>query len=397
MNILIQAYMCAPDRGGEFAVSWGWLSRLEKRLGSDDQIYVVSDSLKKEHLEEFHLDRVKILRVNYPQKLYGLLKHTRIWFILWQRYAYLAAMKSGIKFNLVHVYSLSDFRRIGVWYKMPDAISILGPVGGGQKCPDSLLCYDNVSRKYRDIINLYCKYSPLYKNKVKKYTYSYACNYETQEFLPGSAVLPDVPLNDKLRFMEIPQKNNPVPIILFCGRLINKKGLLLLIDSIAKIDKSKNFEVHIYGEGSQQKELEHKINSLNLQRRIFLKGFVHYDQMSAVYQSADIFVMPSLRESGGSVLIEAMAHKLPIVALNMALPRILNEYDVGRFVDTRATKDAIQSQFASYLTELISNKELREQLGNNGYNYVNTELTWDKVIDVIYGKTIFLKNKQGNS
>lgn len=46
MNILLQAYACAPDKGGEFAVSWGWLSHLNATLAIGDWIYVVSDTLK---------------------------------------------------------------------------------------------------------------------------------------------------------------------------------------------------------------------------------------------------------------------------------------------------------------------------------------------------------------
>lgn len=130
MNILLQAYVCAPDKGGEFAMSWGWLSHLDNLLTDSDCVYVASDSLTEEHISK--LNHVKLLKIEYPHNLYNFLKHTRIWYVLWQRYAYHVAIKSGISFDIVHVYSLSDYRRIGIWYKMRKAYTILGPVGGGR-------------------------------------------------------------------------------------------------------------------------------------------------------------------------------------------------------------------------------------------------------------------------
>ena len=111
-------------------------------------------------------------------------------------------------------------------------------------------------------------------------------------------------------------------IILYCGRLINKKGLMFLLDVVNLIPKSYPFEVWIYGEGNQKKELQDRIHQLALENIVSLKGFIPYTEMSNVYEKADIFVLPSLRESGGSVLIEAMAHGLPIVSLNMALSKL---------------------------------------------------------------------------
>lgn len=388
MNILFQAYMCAPDKGGEFAVSWGWLSRLNSKLGAGDKIYVVSDALKREHLKNYPLEHVELLEVKYPKKLYNILKRTRIWFILWQKYAYRAASKTGIKFDVVHVYSLSDFRRVGEWYKMKDAYTILGPVGGGQKCPDALLEYDEVSHKYRDIVNLYCKYSLFYKEKVKRYSKTFACNYETQAYMPGAEVLPDVPLNERLKNLHIIKENHEKPILLYCGRLINKKGLMLLLDVVEKISKNLDFELQIYGEGPQKEALINRILELNLQTKVSLKGFVSYEKMSIVYSKADVFVMPSLRESGGSVLIEAMAHKLPIVALDMSLSRILAEHRTGLFVNVNNTKDAIVKEFVFDLEQLIVDERLRTELGQNGYKYVNTELTWDKIEKKIYGDLV---------
>ena len=347
---------------------------------------------KNEHIKK--LEHVKLLEVKYPKKLYKLLKHTKIWYVLWQRYAYHEALNSGVSFDVVHVYSLSDYRRIGIWYKMKNAQTILGPVGGGQSCPKSLIVYDNFSHIYRDVINIYCRYSIFFKRKVSLYKQCYACNYETAAFLPNAAILPDVPLNDRLRSLSVKRKEHEKVVLLYCGRLINKKGLMLLLDIASKIPEMYNYELLIYGEGNQKNALQYRIHELGLGKRVFLKGFVSYDEMSNVYARADVFVLPSLRESGGSVLVEAMAHGLPIVSLNMALSRILSDYDVGLFVDINGSKESIINEFATNLVTLIENRTLRVTLGTNGYNYVNSKLTWDEMINQVYGN--YLKSFSSN-
>lgn len=383
MNILLQAYACSPEKGGEFAVSWGWLAHLDSMVSDNDRIYVVSDSLTEAHI--CYLRHVQILKVNYPIKLYKMLRHTRLWYVLWQRFAYYSAIKSGVHFDIVHVYSLSDYRRVGIWYKLTNAYTILGPVGGGQSCPKSLLCYDDKSHYYRDLVNFYCKYSIVYNTKIRRYSKVYACNYETADYLPESIILPDVPLNDKMMKLDIKKTERNVVTILYCGRLINKKGLMLLLDAVKLIPKSLPFEVLVYGEGDQKKDLLDRVKQLELCDKIFFKGHVPYGKMSQVYENADIFVLPSLRESGGSVLIEAMAHALPIVSLKMALSRLLEEHNTGLFVDTELDKEDIIKSFSDNLVTLILDKELRQKLGRNGYEYVNEKFTWDTMVREVYG------------
>ena len=168
--------------------------------------------------------------------------------------------------------------------------------------------------------------------------------------------------------------------ILYCGRLINKKGLMLLLDAVKLIPKSLPFEVLVYGEGDQKKDLLDRVKQLELCDKIFFKGHVPYGKMSQVYENADIFVLPSLRESGGSVLIEAMAHALPIVSLKMALSRLLEEHNTGLFVDTELDKEDIIKSFSDNMVTLIL-----EKLGRNGYEYVNEKFTWDTMVREVYG------------
>lgn len=83
-----------------------------------------------------------------------------------------------------------------------------------------------------------------------------------------------------------------------------------------------------------------------------------------------------------------MAHKLPIVALDMAFARILNEKQCGLFIDVNQSKDKIIKDMANLIEQLIREPELRKKYGENGYSYVNKELNWKYMINEVYGQWI---------
>ena len=387
MNYLIQAYACSSVQGGEYAISWGWITHLSNAIGEKDQIYVLSLTLQQKEIDDNGIKNVRVLNVNGMEK-YRFLKYNQIYYMIWQHKAYGMVKKLHLNVDVVHVYSLSDFRFPGRWYRMRHTYTIFGPVGGGQVCPIALRKYDDKSGKIREVINKIWKYNAFFKYKIKKYHRVYACNKETQKYLKNSIILTDVPINDMFRNLEIKRSEHEIPTILFLGRLINKKGLKLLLDALEYIDSSVAYQVFIYGDGNQYDFLKKIIEEKGLNGKVFLKGKVPYNDISNVYMGGDIFVLPSLRESGGSVLIEALAHKLPIIALDMSLANMLNEYKCGLFINTCQTKEQILFEFGNALSTLIRNSEIRKEYGNNGYKYVNENLTWSKMIKEVYGEFI---------
>ena len=88
MNILIQAWSCSPNRGGEFAVSWGWITGLDQKLGNTDKIYVLSRGLEDDDIMHAGLKHVELLHVKFPYVFYKIFGESSITYILWQRYAY---------------------------------------------------------------------------------------------------------------------------------------------------------------------------------------------------------------------------------------------------------------------------------------------------------------------
>lgn len=109
-----------------------------------------------------------------------------------------------------------------------------------------------------------------------------------------------------------PWVNSSLPLILGVGRLTFQKDFKTLIYAFKKVREKKNYNLVILGEGEQRPELEQLINSLDLQDNVKLLGFV--DNPYAWMSHAEVFVLSSINEGFGNVIVEAMACGTPIVS-----------------------------------------------------------------------------------
>lgn len=69
------------------------------------------------------------------------------------------------------------------------------------------------------------------------------------------------------------------------------------------------------------------------------------NQISETYQQADVFVLLSLRETSGNVLLEAMAYVVPIVAFDTSFCRLLKNVECGIIVNNEQSLDGIKEDY----------------------------------------------------
>lgn len=401
MNILLSSYSCNPYHGSEDGIGWNWTLQLSKNFNNpNDKIYLLTKKANQKDTEkgikEFGLNNVELVISDLPDKLNWYKEKNsafhHIYYIVWQKLAYRWAKKSKIKFDIVHHVTMGDFRITGDMYKFKNPYTIFGPVGGGQSTPKSLKVYEYspIMEKAREIINKSCAVSPIYKSKIKKFDAVYAINQETQQILSKALNtecnrLMELAVADEFKNLNIIRKteNNKIQIV-FLGRLIEKKGLMLFLDVIRAMKCETDFEVKIYGDGPLKDKMNLYIKTNSLENKVQLCGCVEHALVTRIFQKADIFVMPSLRETSGNVLIEALAHKIPVAALNMSICRDLKKHNCGLFVDINQSKSKIISDFADNLCRLANDANLRKELGENGYRFVNTHLNWEDKFKTIY-------------
>lgn len=146
-------------------------------------------------------------------------------------------------------------------------------------------------------------------------------------------------------------------ILLGAGRLTEVKGFDHLICAFAKVaPKHPQWRLYICGDGSLAPDLKRQAEELNISDRVVFPGFV---KMSEYLSRAGCFAISSHSEGFPLVLIEAMAHGLPIVGYALpALKEICGEH--GALLASQDNVDAL----AEKLNHIFSSDELRYKLGH---------------------------------
>jgi glycogen synthase len=177
-------------------------------------------------------------------------------------------------------------------------------------------------------------------------------------------------------------------VILYVGRLVQQKGVHILLDAFEKLNREKihNLSLIIVGEGPLKKSLLAAVNSRGLQENIHLIGFVDESTLLALYRSANICVIPSIYEPFGIVALEAMASGVPIVVSNVGgLSEIVENGITGLEFSAGDANSLVAA-----IRRLLEEPLLAESLTQRGYNsLVVRGYDWDLVAK----KTIQIYNQ----
>ncbi len=159
--------------------------------------------------------------------------------------------------------------------------------------------------------------------------------------------------------------------ILYVGRIAAEKNLPLLINSLKVLNKKykEKIELIITGDGPELKKVKE-----DAPENVIFTGFKKGPELSKIYASADIFAFPSVTETYGNVVIEAMASELPVLAVMAGgvKENLINNYN------GLACQNNDVEEFSSKLEKLIINDNLRKSLGHNARQYA-LEQSWDHV------------------
>jgi glycosyltransferase involved in cell wall biosynthesis len=161
--------------------------------------------------------------------------------------------------------------------------------------------------------------------------------------------------------------------VLFVGRLIPRKGLTYLIEAARHIVKEYSQTVFlIVGDGPLKKHLLSHIKEVKLASTFVFIGEVNEKLLPALYNCADVFVLPSIQEGQGIALLEAQATAKPVVAFNVG--------GVGEAVlnkETGLLTKPDSNELAGAINKLLRSKSLRDKMGNNGRKYVKENFSWN--------------------
>jgi len=207
-----------------------------------------------------------------------------------------------------------------------------------------------------------------------------------------------VPFGVNIEAFGIKKKSEPEEfkdeiVLLFVGPLIPRKGLLSLIKALPIVlEKHKNVKLILVGEGSQKRDLVKEIEKFGIREYVDFTGYLDGwgEKLTRYYKRADIFVFPSLKEGLPQAVIEAMAHRKPVIYSDIP-PLVETVGDAGIPVEPKDPK-----ALANAIRVLIDDEELRDELGERGRKRVEENFTWEKVVDQtvrVYEETIGSKRR----
>ncbi len=153
------------------------------------------------------------------------------------------------------------------------------------------------------------------------------------------------------------------------GRLSPEKGHSYLLDAFVRLlDEIPQARLLLVGDGKERTTLARRIATLGLERRISLLGELPREEVMNLYPLMDVFVLPSLHEQFPGSLLEAMAHRRPVIATSVGgIPEILDHGATGFLVPPR---DAVS--LAETILMLYKNESLRDRVGRDGQEHALT-------------------------
>lgn len=179
-------------------------------------------------------------------------------------------------------------------------------------------------------------------------------------------------LRDKLKLKD-------KKMILFVGSLRPVKGVRYLIDAMEfLVEKNKNISLVLVGDGEDRDDLKDLVKGYNLDEHVIFVGRVSDEEVPEYMAAADIFVLPSLSEGFGIVLLEAMASGLPIIATNIAgISEMVTDGENGFLVEPKNPEE-----IADRIMKLLEDDALREIISHNNKEK-SKQFSWSQVVDMI--------------
>jgi glycosyltransferase involved in cell wall biosynthesis len=392
LKILLSAFACEPGRGSEPGKSWNWAYELAR---AGHEVWVLSSTDFKPAIESFlastpipglnfiYIDRLPLPAFMEPFR--ELLQHMR-----WQWRALKVArdLDRKIDFDIVHHISFGSLHLGSHMWRLGKPF-VFGPVGGGQIAPRGFrrhlrggwlaeLLRSFVVRYFTGVL-----FSA--RSTVANADLVLVVNQETHDWvdrLGGRHVeymMDGGIARSLLARLSQGRRVDPSCLkILWVGRLLPRKAVLLALEALARVDPGVNFRCTILGDGKQGRYLPQWIESLGLGDRVEWRGQVSWDEAIDAYRQHEVFLFTTLRETEGLQLLEAMAGSAAVVTLDHHGPRMAVPDTVGIRVPV-TTSEETAAALARALERLAREPKTVEAMSLASMRRA-AENTWDNKI-----------------
>lgn len=261
---------------------------------------------------------------------------------------------------------IHSYNRLGSKLHIP---YIIGPVGGFLELPSGFEEYRSITMAFKE---------SFYKRLIKKTKWKEYFTGASKIIAGTGLVAKHLPeecsgkvriIHDAVVDTDFFNSNNLkrkcyIVQIVYSGRLEQHKGCYILAKAFATLLQKgyENIRLVFAGDGKEFHKMNKFIEKNNIQSKARLVGWIPRNELKDLLVGSDIFCLPTLKEPGGTAILEAMACGIPVITTNYGGPASSVTKESGILIEPVSVHDYI-NKLSAALEMLINDQELRESMG----------------------------------
>lgn len=416
--ILIVAYQCGPNMGSVSQIGWEWYQRMAKRRA----VTLITHSRNRPALEQagapFEGSQIEYIDTEwlagplyrtacrlFPGKEHAIFLLSSLDYYLFDALALRRARQlrqRGVDWSVVHVPTPvssaagTRLHRLGLPL-------IRGPLNCGLGNP---VGFDSILQQESQWLNRGRKLGQwlaklLEKNSHRQLTLT--ATAATRAVLPRASATYNLLENgiDHTQFCPspVPTRLAGEPLrVLFVGRMLAVKGVDFLLQAAAQlIGQGHALELTLVGEGGKKAEWQQLACELGIAAHCQFTGNLALEQIPKLMQQCHVFCLPSVRESGGAVILEAMASGRPVIGYRFGGPAELITPATGVLLDAQSPA-ALIAQLKETLLHCHQNPSLWAEMGARAAQMLHQPhplgFDWEHKMDIAEQLYLQLQDEQ---
>lgn len=403
MHVLLSAYQCAPGLGSVSQIGWEWYSRLARRV----RVTLVTHIRNRDTLtgagapipgsDVIFIDTewlgrrlYRIARKLFPRSEHAVSLLSSLEYFVWDRQAVTELrerQQRGARWTIAHAVTpvspmaATSLHRLGVPV-------VLGPWNGGLSSPSDFPAIMKQDSAWLYPLRRVGRLGDSWWGTTRHCAAILSATRATDEVIAPRARQKvmrmiengvDLDVFQSADWPPPPSSSHPLEIV-FVGRLVPFKALPLLFGALSCLPGEIGFHLTVVGDGPMRGEWERDCAARGFNGLVRFLGNQPRHEVAAAMRRAHVFCLPSVRESGGAVLLEAMACQRPVIALAHGGPAELVDSNVGVLVEANGPGQ-VQLALAAALRDIVRNPEAWKRRGEEGRRRAVERFSWDSKIE----------------
>jgi glycosyltransferase involved in cell wall biosynthesis len=387
-SILMIAYACEPHSTSEGLVGWELASRISRR----HHVTLLTRPKARQDIEVLRASEPDMdLEVEYHEL--GLLRSLKrlrlpvsnLRYLVWNHRlaARVAELEKTGRFDLVH-------HTTWVRHWMPTAGAgaeklplAWGPVGAAERTPMRLVGTMGWQGMGLEALRVagprLVSLDPMMRRTLDRATVAVASSNDTARYLSryqfDQVVAPSVGFEPDRLPTDVRPRNEIVSV----GRLLDWKGFHLGLAAFARMP-DRDLRYTIVGDGPARRRLIQLSRDLGIERRVEFVGRLPPQATVERIGGSRLLVHPSFHDSGGFVVVEALAQGVPVLSLDIGGPPFLAQSG-GVAVSARPS-DTLVARLSKAMEAMLAD---RERWSEAARRRAEDSLAWERIVDVYDG------------